>query len=118
MTRWETLWSFKTKTFRVTWDVAPETDIDLSWDDTSEVAEKLSAGTYQCFMSRIVVYFHGAEIACDYLGQSIYERPIEFRDHVGSRGKYGSYFVDMVRSAIAEARTYLAEAQTVRVRTV
>lgn len=42
------------------------------------------------------------------LGGSIYEKPAEFRDHFGMNGKgHGSYFSQMVREAIAEARKRL-----------
>lgn len=43
-----------------------------------------------------------------YLGNSIYEKPAEFRDHFGMNANgHGSYFSDMVREAVAEARKNL-----------
>ena len=116
MAHWETMWNFHTKNFSISWQIAPEDDADLSFDDTGEVAEKINDGTYQCFMSRMIVYCKGQEVGCDYLGNSIYENPADFRDHIGARGKYGSYFTSMVHSAIAEARKNVCELQSLRVR--
>lgn len=113
---WETMWTFHTPNFSVSWQIAPEDDLDLSWDNTGEVREKLTSGVYQAFQSRVVVYFNGYEVGCDYLGGSIYEKPAEFRDHIGSRGKWGSYFTDMVREAIKEARQTIRQFQVIHVR--
>lgn len=116
MAHWETMWTFHTKNFSVSWQVTPDEDCDLSWDETGETREKLNNGTFQCFLSRIVVYCNGDEIGSDYLGGSIYENPSEFRDHIGSRGKWGSYFRDMVRQAIKDARHTLLNQREIYVR--
>jgi hypothetical protein len=116
MTQWETLWTFSTENFSVLWQVTPDNDCDMSFDETGETAEKIANGTYTCFVSRIVVYYKGAEIGADYLGGSIYENPRDFRDHIGARGKYGSYFTDMVHSAISEARKSITQAQQIYIR--
>ena len=116
MTHWQNMWKFKTPHFTVQWDIAPEDDVDISWDDTGEVREKLESGVYECFCSRVVVYADGHEVGCDYLGNSIYENPKDFRDHIGARGKYGSYFTDMVACAIDEARKNVAAFKEIRVR--
>jgi hypothetical protein len=80
---YETMWQFDTKNFCVKWEIAPDFDIDLSWDDNGEVREKLNSGVYQCFMSRIVVTYKDQEFGADYLGASIYKNPSDFRDHFG-----------------------------------
>lgn len=115
MTHWETMWKFHTKNFSISWQIAPCEDLDLSWADT-ETCEKIEAGIYTAFDSRMVVYCHGEEVGCDYLGQSIYEHPAEFRDHIGARGKYGSYFTDMVHQAVTEARTNVRKLQDIHIR--
>lgn len=103
------MWKFATKDFRVQWDIHPCDDLDLSWDETGETARNLDSGLWSAFDSEIRVFYRGREIASQYLGQSIYENPADFRDHVGSRGAYGSYFTDMVKTAIAEARQQMRE---------
>lgn len=79
----ETLWAFSTANFRVEWQVSPCTDLDLSFDDTGETAEKIASGEWLAFDSAVRVFYRGAEVGCDYLGQSIYEDPRDFRDHIG-----------------------------------
>lgn len=117
MTHWETMWTFSTPNFSVSWQITECQDLDLSWaEDDGETLRKLQDGIYTAFDSRIVVYCNGEEVGCDYLGQSIYENPKDFRDHIGSRGKYGSYFTDMVRSAISEARKSVLKLQKIHVR--
>lgn len=178
------MWRFETARFAVVWTTTPSEGIDLSWDETGEVAEQINDGTLECFDSKVAVYLDGEEIAADYLGQSIYYYPAEFRDHIGisrraswdrstketraakadfrqrvtylqgkrqrgeiSRRYYensmanaraeirksaerrkvalqmwksgatcGSYFSDMVRTAIAEARQHIAELDLPRMR--
>ena len=119
----ETLWQFKTRNFTIQWRVSPCSVLDLSWDETGEVREKLESGVYTAFDSEMRVLHNGIEIAADYLGQSIYENPEDFRDHIGLAKKsredgrnYGSYFADMVREAIREARTHLRDTKALRVR--
>lgn len=115
------MWTFKTRNFRVEWSLSPCEDLDLSWDDTGETRENLESGLWEAFDSKITVYFRGAEIGCAYLGESIYENPSDFRDHIGINMKsrvdgrnYGSYFSDMVREAISEARKTLADMPELR----
>jgi hypothetical protein len=105
-TYWETMWSFETDNFRVEWSIAPEEDPDYSFDETGETVKKIESGEWQCFMSRmrIVHLPTGADLAEAHLGNSIYANPAEFRDHIGARGKYGSYFRDMVSTCVSEAR--------------
>jgi hypothetical protein len=105
----ETLWTFRTKRFCIEWQIEPDYDGDFSFDETGETAEKVNSGEWQCFVSKMVVYFDGEEIAADYLGGSIYENPADFRDHIGIKAHdgCGSYFSDMVRQACSGARAVL-----------
>ncbi len=100
----EKMWSFETDQFRVVWCVSPCDDLDLSWDDDGTIRDGLESGLYTAFDSRIAVYWNDMVVGEAFLGQSIYESPSEFRDHIGAQGKYGSYFADMVREAITAAR--------------
>lgn len=113
---WETMWKFHTKRFSVSWQIAPDFDLDLSWDDDGSIRQGLDSGFYTAFMSRVVVLLDGNEIGVDYLGGSIYENPAEFRDHIGIKKQphCGSYFSQMVRQAIAEARNRLCNAPKIR----
>ena len=109
-TQYKTMWEFKTAQFIIRWDIYPSENPDLSWDDTGEVSEKLNTGEYLAFDSRLQVIHRasGLELGADYLGASIYSDPKDFRDHFGCRPKgYGSYFSDMVRTAIDSAREQL-----------
>ena len=102
-----TMWTFHTKQFRVEWSIALEDYPELDFDETGETQEKVNSGEWLCFCSRMTIYFDGDDIGTDYLGQSIYAN----RDHIGSRGKWGSYFKDMVSEAISEARDNLRKAR-------
>lgn len=105
---WETRWTFNLARFRIEWATTPDYDCDLSFDDTGETREKIESGEWECFTSRMAVFFDGEMIAADYLGGSIYANPDEFRDHLGrNAGGYGSYFSDMVREAVRDARHVL-----------
>jgi hypothetical protein len=113
---YETLWTFKTKNFTIAWEVTDcDCSLDLSWDDTGETLENLQSGLWTAFDSKMAVYYRGEEIAADYLGQSIYENPRDFRDHIGMNAKgHGSYFSDMVREAVREARAHFKDAPRLR----
>jgi hypothetical protein len=114
--RFETIWSFRTARFAVHFAAAPDDDLDLSFDDTGEVRQKLQDGFYCAFVARVTVELDGNEIATDYLGGCIYENPSDFIDHRGIKRQpnCGSYFSDMVRSAIADARKALCNAPKLR----
>jgi hypothetical protein len=103
------MWKFKTERFAVKWWIEDDPYVDTTFDETGETAEKLASGEWQAFQSTIAVSLDGEEIGVDYLGGSIYADPSEFRDHIGSRGAWGSYFTDMVRSAIDEARQHVRD---------
>jgi len=100
------MWQFSTKNFTVQWHIEPDSDCDTSFDETGEAQDKIDSGEWECFSSRIRVIHNETRTTLgeDWLGGSIYANPSEFRDHIGAQGKYGSYFNDMVHSAISEAR--------------
>lgn len=103
-----------------------EPDVDLSFDDNGEIRAGLESGKFVCFCAKVAVYFRGNEVATDYLGNCIYESPSAFMDHVGIKhhkpypgakaGCCGSYFSDMIHTAIAEARKEIAAFKTVFIR--
>jgi hypothetical protein len=101
------MWQFETAQFRIVWSIEPDEDCDFSWDETGETAENLRSGRWQCFTSCVSVIHKptGITLAEDCLGGSIYEKPADFRDHFGCRQNgHGSYFSDMVRQAVSDAR--------------
>lgn len=113
------MWQFKTKNFAINWQILPDNDLDLSWDHTGEVKEKLARGEYEAFQSHVYVVFipTGATVGEAWLSGSIYARPKEFRDHIGMNAKgHGSYFSDMVREACAEARKNFKQMQSLKIR--
>jgi len=103
------MWSFKTAHFTVEWLVERDvlnTDY-MDPDLANECRAKVRSGEWTCFLSTIRVVHRATRrvLSEAYLGNSIYAIPAEFRDHFGMNGKgYGSYFSDMVREAIADAR--------------
>lgn len=112
---------FCTDRFTVTVEAQPDYDMDLSWDETGEVAQKIQSGFFQHFCVKASVVYRGHEIATDYLGGCIYEHPSDFMDHRGIRQKsradkcnYGSYFSDMVSNVISEARKLLVSGPKLR----
>ncbi|MDV2964543.1 hypothetical protein RZ532_01025 [Nitratireductor aquimarinus] len=111
-----TIWEFSTKRFRIVMTAEEEYGLDLSWDDSGEIREKIEDGLLDVFCAKCAVYLDGREISADYLGGCIYETADDFRDHMGLAAKrradgrnYGSYFSDMVRTAIQEARDFIAK---------
>lgn len=114
----QTLWTFETAQLRVEWAIAPDECPDLSWDETGETREKLASGAWKCFISRMQCIHKatGAVLAEDYLGGSIYAQPLEFRDHIGAQGRWGSYFKDMVLRVCTEARAQLRTLQGMHIR--
>src|SRR5450830_645003 len=114
---WDNVWTFRTAQFNVTLDCTEETDPDLSWDESGETALKVATGEWHNLTFRVQVSCKGMGLGADYLGNSIYANPEEFRDHIGMKAKgSGSYFSDMVRGAIQEARSNMS--QMPRLRTV
>lgn len=115
MQHWENLWLFNTARFSIHWDIAPCYDLDLSWDETGEVSANIESGFWQAFDCRVRVLLDGVEVATDHLGQCIYENPSDFRDHFGMKcNGHGSYFSDMVKNAVNEARKLIGNMPKVR----
>lgn len=121
-----TIWNFMTKNFVVRMSYRYQEEcVDLSWDDTGEVREKLQSGEWAVYVfhAEVIERATGNTIGEDYLGESIHADPMDFRDHVGLAAKsradgrnYGSYFTDMIREAIREAReTYAKERPRLRI---
>lgn len=109
MSHYETIWTFKTKNFAVTLDVAPE---DMDPADSFEFDEDIQAirnGDVDWFVARVAVRFNGSIIGDDYLGGCAYRSVHDFRKDSG-------YFNDMVRQAVTEARKELVRLQSVKVR--
>lgn len=125
------LWRFETARFAVVCTAEVGDDLDLSWDDTGEVRERIESGLYVMFCAKVAVLLDGREIAADYLGQCIYESGREFvtshrdpdpmnrnctlmRAARGGQGAIGHYFPDMVSIAVKEAREALIDQPTMR----
>lgn len=77
------IWEFNTDRFSVQFHALPEYDLDLSWDETGEVADKIEHGIYAVFCAAIFIELDDQRIAESYLGQCIYENPEDFIDHRG-----------------------------------
>jgi hypothetical protein len=114
----ETMWTFRTKRFAVKWQIEEELGYQYDGDDQDgSIQAMLNDGTMVAFESKMVVYLDGVEIAADYLGGSVYyaDQVATFRDHIGMNANgHGSYFSDMVRTSIEEARRYLCLAPKMR----
>lgn len=119
-----TIREFNTKNFKVVVDAIEDYNVDLSFDEDGSTRKGLESGDLICFCARVRVYFKGQEVASDYLGGCIYESLDAFMDHkecgkqnaeyeakeraqhkkIGSTGRRGSYFSDMITAACEEAR--------------
>lgn len=121
------MYRFRIGRFEVRADTAPADDLDLSWCETGETADKLESGQWEAFDTCVSVWLKGAKIGEDWLCGSIYETPADFfSDHRsadpmnrncsvmraarGDNVVIGHYFPDMVREAVAAAREWLASA--------
>ncbi len=106
------MWSFKTPQFIITWEIEKD-PLDTSYMDASlakECRQNVKSGKWKCFTSEISVTHRATKIKLGeaFLGGSIYENPADFRDHFGMNSKgHGSYFSQMVREAVEEARKRL-----------
>lgn len=121
MRKIENIRTFNTANFKVVVDAVEDFDLDLSWDESEEVADKLDRGLLMSFGVVAKVYHKptGIELGNDSLWGCIYESTSAFMDHKecglknkelaasGETGRCGSYFKDMVSSAISEARKEL-----------
>lgn len=114
----DTLWIFNTSRFTITWEVEEEFGYIYDGDDADgSIQAALDDGEMVAFDSTIRVCMDGLEVGAAHLGGSVYRaNEVEsFRDHLGLAAKrradglnYGSYFSDMVREAIGEARKAVA----------
>ena len=108
----ELIREFKTARFTVRITAEEDFDLDLSFDDTGEVAEKLESGEYVNFCVKAECFLDGNSIATDYLWECVYEDPKDFQDHKGMNAKgHGSCFSDMVRNVCKEGREYIQSAE-------
>jgi hypothetical protein len=122
MSRYETLRKFRTRQLTVTAEWTYDDDVDTSFDETGETLRKLQSGDWVAMLVRVrVVHDVLGELAANYLGSCIYERPEKFMDHkeCGAQNRRerdkaratgtkpamcGSYFADMISEACSEAR--------------
>jgi hypothetical protein len=132
-----TIREFHTANFKIVVDALEDYDADLSWDTDGSVLRDLQSGALTCFTARVrVLHKTLGTVGTDYLGSCIYKRIEDFQDHRECakqtrelRAKYrrqhkrgaanvvcGSYFSDMIREAISEARKHLRSAQSIHVR--
>jgi hypothetical protein len=99
----ERIRTFNTAHFTVTVDAIEEFDADMSWDEDGSVMRQIDHGELVLFCARVrVTHDVLGTIGDDYLGDCICETYAAFEDHRGGIG--GSYFADMVRTAISAAR--------------
>jgi len=130
-----TIREFKTKNFTVIVDAIEEYDMDLSWDESGETLQKLQSGEYIGFCARVrVIHNILGEMGCDYLGGCVYSALKDFEDHrqcgkenrirreaqpisqKGVSAMCGSYFADMIKEAIDDARRNIEIAQHIKIR--
>lgn len=117
MERGESIWEFETKHVLIRVSAISEDDLDLSFDDDGSIRQGLESGKYIAFCARAQCFINGHEMGCDYLGGCIYETTDAFRDHLGCKaGGYGSYFSDMVRECIREARKNMGKIHDIKLR--
>ena len=124
----DTVWTFKTKQFRVTLDLSPSCEPYDGDDEDGEIQRKLNDGVYVMFDSlvRVTDRQTGVELGFDSLGASVYETPSEFWTEHRGLGTYacrkegepicGSYFPGMVREACRAARKAIREIGSIPVR--
>jgi hypothetical protein len=103
------MWQFKTRNFTVLWLITPDVfrADGIEPERAAEWRKDIRAGKLKCFESevRVVCNATGIVLGESYLGNSLYEKPAEFRDHFGmTAGGFGSYFAQMVKEAIDQAR--------------
>lgn len=127
-TRGEVLYKFSTRNFTVRLDIQPDGDIDLSWDETGEVARDIEYGRLEPFVARVRVTSTAGVLGASILGGCLYRDPNDFVDHRevgrenrelearGESARVGSYFHDMVHEAIDEARGTLRAMRNIPMR--
>lgn len=113
-----TMREFETSNYIIRATAEEELDLDLSWDEDGSARAGIESGKYMVFCAHVEVIHKatGTVLGEDYLGDCIYESFAAFMDHrvcgkqnrewakQGKEGRCGSYFSDMIHSAIQEAR--------------
>jgi len=126
----DTPYRFQAGSYLVIARTVQDDDVDTSFDETGETADKIASGEWQAFGTIVdVIDQHGVVIGSDSLWGSIYADPEEFftahRDSNPENrncsiktmpGVIGHYFPGMVRNATREAREYLRGVQARHVR--
>jgi hypothetical protein len=128
---YEAVWKHETARFRVELQVSP---CDMDPADSFDFEDDIAAvrnGDVEWFDASVVVYLDGREVGRDSLGGCAYRDAYDFyaahrdpdpmnrncsimRAARGENVAICHYFPDMVRQAIAEARTTLAAAPRLR----
>jgi len=107
------IYRFCTANFIVTVEALPEYNFDFEyWEekDIKSTKAKLKRGTLQLFCVKASVFHikRNQELSSDYLGGCLYKNVSDFRDNLGiAQTKYGSYFHDMIKTVISEAKDNL-----------
>lgn len=121
-----TIRQFKTKNFTVVVNAYEDCDLDLSWDEDEQTRKDLERGELVAFCVTATVYYKGSEVGSDSLGGCIDKSIDAFQDHrecgkqnrewaaQGKKGRCGSYFLDMIHEAIAQARKTLSDRPYIR----
>jgi hypothetical protein len=127
MSHFETVWSFRTRNFIVTFDVAPEDTDPADHFEFPEDIEAVRNGEVEWFCARVTVRFldadvsEGSIVGADHLGGCAYASVNEFREShfrlpTNSRNTLAvkatgtvicDYFPSMVREAVANARRHV-----------
>jgi hypothetical protein len=103
------MWQFKTRNFTVSWFIEKDTFSvrGIAVPLAAQWKKEIRSGKLKCFQSEIRVTCNttGIILGEAFIGGSLYYNPAEFRDHFGmTAGGHGSYFADMMKEAIAQAR--------------
>jgi hypothetical protein len=129
----ETVWEFKTAQFCIALEIEPE---DMDPADSFQFEDDIEAvrsGAVEWFCAVVSVYYNGARISTDSLGACAYKSVREFytshrdpnplnrnssimRTAHGANTCIGHYFPDMVANAIRDARHYLHNIQSIKLR--
>jgi hypothetical protein len=126
------MYRFKTRNFVVRAYIESDIHVDASFDETGETRAKLDSGEYEAFETTVeVLTATGIKLAESSLWGSIYARPADFfqehrnpnpmerncslmRAARGDNVAICSYFPEMVREAIGEARKAIANMPKVK----
>ncbi|MGY2987688.1 hypothetical protein [Bradyrhizobium sp. USDA 4508] len=126
------MFRFETANFVVRATIHPDSDLDLSWDESGETQANLESGLWQAFGTVVTVSTRdGIELGCSSLWGSVYEKPGEFfsdhrsadpmnrncsimREANGQNVSICHYFPGMISEAIADARKAIASMPRIR----